>query len=110
MAISLCPVLMNFSMQITHLNQKWSTALFVFRQLRHQENQLPASAFLVINHIPLLVHLCVCVWSTGWKWTAVQTKQQKKQSQIYGIQNDVNSTTLCFVANSQGRESNFLHM
>lgn len=30
---------MNFSMQITHLNQKWRPVLFVFRQLRHQENQ-----------------------------------------------------------------------
>lgn len=48
MTISLCPVLMNFSMQITHSNQKWSPVLFVFRQLRHQEYQ-KMSVFLVIK-------------------------------------------------------------
>lgn len=84
MTISLCPVLMNFSMQITHLNQKWSPVLFVFRQLMRQENQkkkktacllLPfvsSDSFVLLcifataNLQPLVSH-CVCVvrWMEG---------------------------------------------
>lgn len=109
MTISLCPVLMNFSMQITHLNQKWSLVLFVFRQQRHHENpkkrtcfclschqtQLCSAAFHATANLQALVSQCVCVRSVGWKGTAVQTKQLKKQSQIFGIQNDVNSLLFC---------------
>lgn len=46
--------------------------------------------------LPFRSFLSACVWSAGWKGAAVRTKQLKKQSQIFGIQNDVNPP-LCFV-------------
>lgn len=68
--------------------------------LRKSQNT-PASVFLVIKEVSfVLLHfhstkpsslICVCVWSVGWNSTAVETKQLKEQSQIFGIQGDVNS-------------------
>lgn len=99
MTVSLCPVLMNFSMQITHLNQKWNPVLFVFRQLRHQENQPCSSHCLIINHI-FLAQLFCCPKSG---WTEVHScpdKTTKKQPQIFGSvfcikYTDVSSRTVC---------------
>lgn len=71
MTISLCPVLMNFSMQITHLNQKWSPVLFVFRQLMRQENpkKKKKTACLLLPFVSsdsfvLLCIFCYCKPST----------------------------------------------
>ena len=108
MTISLCPVLMNFSMQITHLNQKGSPVLFVVRQLRRQENQPPARwlhghhlcfSFLLLQ-IP--TSLREGVWSGRWGGTAVRPKQLKPQ--VFGIRNDVNAP-LCFVPHIQDWET-----
>ena len=100
MTISLCPVLMNFSMQITHLNPKWSPALFVFR---HAQTTPPppqkTCLFLPFVASDAWFFFClfrssllsVRVWSGGWKGAAVHSKQLKKRPQNFGIQNDVNS-------------------
>lgn len=84
-------------------SKKWSPLLVVFQAanaLRKSQNT-PASVFLVIKEVNfVLLHfhsskpsslICVCVWSVGWNSTAVKTKQLKEQSQIFGIQGDVNS-------------------
>lgn len=93
MTISLCAALMNFLMQITHLNQERSPVPFVFRQQRHPENQRnkSASVYLAINRSCCIFLLQQSVWSSGGKGAAVQTKQLKKQSHTLGIQNDANS-------------------
>lgn len=97
MTISLCPVLMNFSMQITHLNQKWSPVLFVFRCLLLPSS--PSNALLFrcsfAAATPSILQSFLSVWSGGRKDAAVRTEQLKKISQIFGIQNDVNPS-LCF--------------
>lgn len=69
MTISLCPVLMNFSMQITHLNPKWSPVLFVFR---HAQTKSPKKTCLFLPFVASDVcfsaprfSVCVCGLADG---------------------------------------------
>lgn len=126
MTISLCPVLMNFSMQITHLNQKTEApVLFVVRQLRHQENSekkyllpplLSSSVFLLCCLFFFFLLLqkpstpsflsSVCVWSVDGR--AQLCRPNNWRNALRYLEFKMTSTHDCLVPkNPQNRGSFF---